>query len=369
MPLFGYFFLQNQSGRALKARGRARVLARYNNNTMKEVLRFGVASLSLCLSLKAQVFWDGDAGNDDFLDPTNWVGDALPMNTDPGVFNTSSFGGATTINADINSSFDVAGIHSTATASSEVIVNLGSGVVLDVRTGGGRDFFASTSSLDLVGAGVGVTEIVGDLNGADPVVDLIALSGGAVRVQDLTISGDLGTSLEFEGSGELSANSIVSNIETTVVSGASALIADSVINDNFTVESGAEFSLGSAGVTTLEVNGDATVNGNWVFDVAESGFAAQSDILDVSGGLDLSGSFLEIQGSTLGASSSNPIILAEYDSLTGFFGGVSGLAPGQYIDFNFNGNNQIAIVPEPSRVFPILAGFLPLLVLRRRFRR
>ena len=126
-------------------------------------------------------------------------------------------------------------------------------------------------------------------------------------------------------------------------------------------------SIGGDQTDSLTVNGNADIDGEWLFDVAS---LSDSDLLTVSGNIDLGAdSIFTINGPTAGASPSNPIIIAQYGTRTGEFNpnSITGLGPGQSIDYAFNGN-QIAIVPEPSRILPVLLGFLPLLVLRRRTR-
>jgi hypothetical protein len=68
------------------------------------------------------------------------------------------------------------------------------------------------------------------------------------------------------------------------------------------------------------------------------------------------------------ASPSNPVVLAEFSSLPGALPTSSNLLPGQSLAFinPAPGRFQMVVVPEISLATPLLAGFLPLLALRRR---
>jgi len=108
--------------------------------------------------------------------------------------------------------------------------------------------------------------------------------------------------------------------------------------------------------------GTLAVTGNVDFSPASGGFgllaidmnAVDNDVLTVSGTLDISAATLAF----LFDEPFSPVdrVLATYGSLTGTFGSITNLPSGWSIDYQYQGLNQIAAVPEPATLCSALAG-------------
>ena len=121
-------------------------------------------------------------------------------------------------------------------------------------------------------------------------------------------------------------------------------------------------SIGTLSASAVVVSGG--------FDVEYNGGASgqKIDLLDVTGGLNITNATLNLINLGLDPLDpmAGPYVFATYGTLTGAsFASVNNLPAGLEIDYNYNGLNQIALVPEPSAAILALAatGFL---VRRRR---
>lgn len=328
-----------------------------NSRNLSLMFLMGASSF-IITSANSQGLWDGGASNDFLNDAENYSNDSLPAGGAGARFEDAALIPSSVL---LSQNFDVAAIISNnPTGLNLEIVD---GAVLGVRTGGATDFRSTGGGAFSVSGGVNAVN-----NGGGGIINAISNGTSTLQLDEVVFTGGVGTSLSFEGGGALVVNNSVLTIASNVSSDATLQITDSIINGNLGVSDGGTLSVGGSGTSDLEINGDFNGDGNWLFDIAS---LSDTDFLDISGNVNLgSTSTLELSGSTSGATTSNPIILAQYDGLlSGTFSNESVfLAPGQRIDYSFNGN-QIAIVPEPSRMLPILLGFLPVMFLRARSRR
>lgn len=108
--------------------------------------------------------------------------------------------------------------------------------------------------------------------------------------------------------------------------------------------------------------GTLTVTGNVDFSPAIGGLglleidmnSLDNDILSVSGTLDITGAMLDF----IFDAPFSPVdrVLAMYGTLTGTFGSITNLPSGWSIDYQYQGLNQIAAVPEPATLCSAFAG-------------
>jgi hypothetical protein len=119
---------------------------------------------------------------------------------------------------------------------------------------------------------------------------------------------------------------------------------------------------------TLTFSGNLTLPGIYAADLDGTG-SGSADTIIVAGQLDLTGGTLLI--TTNSPLDDTAYLIASYGSLVGTFATVSGLPSPYYVDYNYLGGQQIAVViPEPSTVFLVGSGLvLGVLVWRRRRRR
>ena len=336
-----------------------------------------ILTIQLAINILANASeWDGGAGNSDFNNPVNWSSDQAPNLTGFTFFGFFVPTGGQT--ADFNSIDQTANLTANLTTpqlnvfgGSNVIVNTGAN---ELTT---SDVFFSADLVNVNVRGNSSLEFSGNLRGSVNDLNLAVEAGSR-----LLLSGTLQNNqpIDFEGGGaiELSSASVTSGSGITVsgntdltlggatniqgntqVGGGSALLGSGNISGNLNIDG--VLSPGESGNGLISVNGDLTGSGAWLFDAVDSGNRAS---VSVSEQLDISQFTLSVSGQNSG--SSGPIIIANYGSLTGGqFSDVTGLLPGQQIDYNFMGN-QIAIVPEVSRILPVALAFIPVLFLRSR---
>jgi hypothetical protein len=196
---------------------------------------------------------------------------------------------------------------------------------------------------------------------------------GVTPTGSLTFSGNLAGSgaadfdLSIGGSANFQNGSIVADGDIVLAGGGTMAASNLTITPgggDFTVSGTSISPGGDGGIGTVTVDGDMGGTGTWIFDAVD---ISTSDLVNVTGELDVSGFVLNLSGAATGANLINPIIIANYGNASepAPFFNVLNLPAGKRIDYNFNGNS-IAIVPEVTYAFPLLLAFLPLMGRRSR---
>lgn len=249
---------------------------------------------------------------------------------------------------------------------------------VDLQVNGGAVFSNATSFVfgGLAGPGnLGLTNLTGSA------IDLLAGNNGASTVYSGSLGG--GGGLIKIGSGELDLTGINTYSGATVVSnGLLSVNGRHSGGAGYTIASGG--TLGGTGLVASAVNvlaGGLAAPGNSIGTLAISnsfdldgvlqielanaaGAEGLSDLLDVNGFFDITNGI--VQFVFTGTMTNDHYIFAAYDSLSGNpFLDVQNLPSGFGIDYDYLGNNQIALViPEPS-AWALLACGLGLLVAAR----
>ncbi|MCX7818456.1 MAG: autotransporter-associated beta strand repeat-containing protein [Kiritimatiellae bacterium] len=112
-------------------------------------------------------------------------------------------------------------------------------------------------------------------------------------------------------------------------------------------------------VGTLTVDGNVTLAGTLEIELRH----ADADLLNV-------GQTLDLTGATFSFAPTYPLtapvyVLATYGHLVGQFSQIKKMPPGMWLDYNYGGANQIALVPEPGLVTLLAAGGALMLAVRR----
>lgn len=115
----------------------------------------------------------------------------------------------------------------------------------------------------------------------------------------------------------------------------------------------------SLGLASLDLDGTLLVEWNTAAATAIDFFAV-SGAIDLDAGSAVTFTKLGTSGLTSG------LVFAQYGSLNGTFGQVNGLPAGFFIDYNYLGENKLAVVPEPSTALLTALGALGLTLRRRR---
>lgn len=123
------------------------------------------------------------------------------------------------------------------------------------------------------------------------------------------------------------------------------------------------FSVGDIG--TLAFANSLDINGSVLIEVDAAAAGQKIDIINVGNVLDISGASLTF--SFLSAPGQNAFVFSNYGSLVGEFANISVLPVGYQVQYNFGGNNQIALVsiPEPATMSLLALGGLAMLRRRR----
>ena len=109
--------------------------------------------------------------------------------------------------------------------------------------------------------------------------------------------------------------------------------------------------------------GSLDLNGSLAYEID----GAASDLLVVTGALDITGATLAI--TDLGGGwTEEAYVIAQYGSLTGTFsGGVTGLDAGYHVEYDYNGGTEIAaVVPEPATMSLLTLGAVVMMRRRRK---
>jgi len=208
-------------------------------------------------------------------------------------------------------------------------------VVMGSHTAGTPSPAAATAVVEVNGGNLTVGGNITE--GAGNNVGTVTVNGGALAVTGGSITTD------------------TVNLTTGSITGVSSITAALSTGPAFQLSPG---GAGTAG--TLAVTGPATLGGTLRADIG----GAAADVLNVSGVLDITAATLNFN--QLGPLTASSYVLASYGSLTGGqFASVQNLPAGYSLDYNYQGANQIALVPEPTAVSLLALGGL---LLRRRRR-
>ncbi len=213
---------------------------------------------------------------------------------------------------------------------------------------------------------------------------VLTATGANSTANDLGGTGtiDAGSTFRYSGTATsvnpatLTSNRAIGKLEVT--SGALRLTSANAIQGATTVSSGtlilgASASLGGTPSVTLGSTGvlDSSAQSSFAmlsaqpftFTLDAAGVGAAGKI--VAAGLDITNAVVNF--TAVGTLDDGAYIIASYTSLTGTtFASVTGLQSGYTIDYNYNGLNQIAVVPEPSVWALTLGGILMTTIFRRR---
>ncbi len=158
----------------------------------------------------------------------------------------------------------------------------------------------------------------------------------------ITLSGaNTYTGATTVNNGTLLINGSTHSSSAIAVNGTATLGGTGIISNSATVVSGATLRPG-APEGTLTVAGGATIAGKLAITLDGAGSK-----LVVNGNLNITGASLEVTGSTV-----NTVrIIAEYGSRTGTFGSNLNLPTGWFVDYNYQGQNKIALTGPAGSTF------------------
>lgn len=153
----------------------------------------------------------------------------------------------------------------------------------------------------------------------------------------------------YTGTTVISGGTLLVNGNQNAATGAMTIASTAILGGTGTIgavtttaEAGSTISPGTLGTATLGSSGAVSIAGTLAIEMDGS----SADRLNVGGALDLTGSTLAIF--PLSAPGQAAYVIASYSSLTGTFGSVTGLPAGYTLNYNYNGQNQIALVQGGS---------------------
>ncbi len=290
------------------------------------------------------------AGGDDRLPTTTSLNFGVPGNA-------GAFGSTFNLNG-FNQT--VAGLTSVDTGTPDVIILTNSGATVSTFTvnNAGANTFGGVASgnLAIVKGGAGA----------------LTFTGVNTYTGDTTINQGI---LALSGSGSIDNSPVISiaagaTLDVSAVTGTfnlvpgQSLIGDGSITGNAVTDAGSLISPGFS-IGTLSFADNLGINGNILIEVDPAAAGQKIDIINIGGILDLSGANLVFD--FLSSPVDGPYVFATYGALVGEFATIGGIPAGYEINFNFNGQNQIALmasIPEPATMSLLALGGLGLL--RRR---
>ena len=233
----------------------------------------------------------------------------------------------------------------------------------------------------------GYSQMIGTLTGGGPAGGNITLGSATLTVGSGSFAGAIsgsGGSLRKVGPGTLVLDGNNSYTGATAITDGALLVngvhvkagpytvgsggtlgGTGAVHGNVTVGPEGYLSPGRS-VGRFLVFGDVALEGTLLIDVHALP-APGCDLLGVEGALDITMATVEFR--TKGALTDPAYVFASYGTLIGDqFAQVVNLPDGYWIDYNYQGSNQIALVPEPATISLLsLAGFG--LLVRRVWRR
>ena len=215
----------------------------------------------------------------------------------------------------------------------------------------------------------GYSQMIGNLSGGGTAGGNITLGSATLTIGSGSFAGAIsgaGGALRKVGPGTLALDGSNSYTGPTVISDGTLLVngvhdkagpytvgsggtlgGTGTVHGNVTVGPEGYLSPGRS-VGRFLVFGDVGLEGTLLIDI-QSLPVPGCDLLGVEGALDITMATVEFR--TKGALSEPPYVFASYRALIGDqFAQVVNLPDGYWVDYNFQGSNQIALVPEPATI-------------------
>lgn len=187
--------------------------------------------------------------------------------------------------------------------------------------------------------------IFGGTAGSGSVNGIIADGGTNVVGLDKvgTVTWTLGGNNTYTGTTAVTEGTLLVNGNQGSSSGAVSVASGATLGGTGTIGGSINAAVGSTvapgtSIGTLTTTAPVTLSGALAIELDGS----NSDRLTVGGSLDITGAALNL--STLAAPAQTAYVIASYGVLTGTFGSVTGLPSGYTLNYNYNNQNQIALV-------------------------